>query len=432
MINNDAATADRANTRPPWNGENGPVARLALVAVVAAIGTVVAHTLYVNRFRYDKMAFGLYYLWWKKFADGFDPWHAAPPCLYPPAFVIAFAPIARLGEPAAYWLWQSVQIIAFFAAVILIIREIGPFTIARTAAILAVVALLLPYFLSSTLYESEPTALLLLLLVAAWRFARHQRPGWAGLMLATATVLKVYPVVAGGYFLFRRRLKVVIWGATWTIAAVLATDPRRWINSLSHGAGPYFKSLAWASDGRAISIPLNVYAAFTRLLPHRDVPTAWLLAVSAILGLIVIAGAALTTWRAADITEIDGMAFALWMPVMLLLCPLTWNHEITLILPLYLFAAIYLIRCDVPTSRAAALLLAVAIAGNVIAYYSTPMRNRHADFIAVVIGYAAACAVIRYWSSTDRLRAFNRSISSTGLRFQARPSVRSIHERECR
>jgi hypothetical protein len=218
---------------------------------------------------------------------------------------------------------------------------------------------------------------------------------------------------------------------------VLATDPRRWINSLAHGAGPYFKSLAWAADGRAISLPLNVYAAFTRLLPHRDVPAVWLLAVSGILGLIVIAVAALTTWRAADITEIDGMAFALWMPVMLLLCPLTWNHEITLILPLYLFAAIYLIGRDVlPNSRAAASLLAVAIAGNIIAYYSTPMRNRHIDFIAVVTGYGAACAIIRYWSrdwsSRDKVRALNRSISSTTLRSQARPSVRSIHETECR
>src|SRR6266851_3983498 len=140
--------------------------KAVLSVAILAMALVIAHTLYVFRFRYHEMAFDLYYLWTKRFSSGINPWLARPHCLYPPAFII--------------------------------LREIAPLTVARLTVVLGILALLLPYIFTSTLYESEPSALLLLLLIAAWRLARHERPGWAGFMLALATVLKLYPVAAGG------------------------------------------------------------------------------------------------------------------------------------------------------------------------------------------------------------------------------------------
>lgn len=395
-----AALAKGQDARPAGVG-NGVAARILLLAMVLAGLAVVAHVLYVYRLRYKEMAFGLYYPWWKEFREGLDPWHAKPPCLYPPPFVILFSPLSAFSPPVAYWIWQSTQVAAFIGAIVLIIRETaGQLTIARLALVIGFIALVLPYFFTSTLYESEPTALLLLLLVAAWQLARHQHPVAAGLMLAMATVLKIYPVVAGGYFLFRRRLGVVFAGAAWTLAIVVATDPRRWFNSAAHGAGPYFKSLAWASDGRAISIPLNTYAALTRFAG--GAPTALLLGISSVMGIILLASAAWTTWRAADAVEIDGMAFGIWMAVMLLLCPLTWNHEITLILPAYLCAVIYFVRRNPKVPRVALVLLAIALGGHAAAYYSTPMRNLHADFVAVIVGYIAMLILIDDWTKRER------------------------------
>jgi hypothetical protein len=54
-----------------------------------------------------------------------------------------------------------------------------------------------------------------------------------------------------------------------------------------------------------------------------------MLVFSLILGLGLLVSAAVVTWQAADVTELDGMALGIWLTAMLMLCPLTWNHEIT-------------------------------------------------------------------------------------------------------
>ncbi len=187
------------------NGEDTLYGKVALSVAILAIALVIGHTLYVFRFRYHEMAFDLYYLWTKRFSSGINPFRALPHCNYPPSFLILLSPLTLLSQQSAYWIWQAIQVAAFFLSVFMMLREIAPLTVLHLTIVLGVLALLLPYIFTSTLYESEPSALLLLLLIAAWRLARHERPGWAGFMLALATVLKIYPVFAGGYFLFRRR-----------------------------------------------------------------------------------------------------------------------------------------------------------------------------------------------------------------------------------
>ena len=391
-----ATAAPRAHSFQ--RGGNGIGAKFLLALLITAIVVFVGKLLYANRLRYAQMAFSLYYFWWKKFANGLDPWRAIPPCNYPPAFVAAFWPLARLPQPEAYWIWQAIEIVAFFAAVWLMIRESGRLSLGRLTIALGSVGLLLPYFLGSTIYEAEPSALIMLMLLGAWSFSRRGRPGFGGLMLAAATVLKVYPVVIGGYFLLRRRYKTVAAGAAWTIFMVIITDPRRWIDSLQNGAGAYFKSPGWAADGRAISIVFNVYAALRDLAPDGRVPNVPLLVISATLGVAALAAAAIVTWQGADTPEIQGITLGMWAALMLLLCPLTWNHEITLLMPVYLFLLLYWLRIDVSSSRPlrpGTLLIVGALAIHVLAYYSTPMRNRHIDFVAVLAAFSGACLIVK-------------------------------------
>jgi hypothetical protein len=93
------------------------------------------------------------------------------------------------------------------------------------------------------------------------------------------------------------------------------------------------------------------------------------------------------------------MALGIWLTAMLLLCPLTWNHEITLMLPVYLLPIIYVVTRRVPLPKLGASLFVLGVAGIVIPYYSTPMRKLHLYFFAVVIQYIATCMLIRRWSS---------------------------------
>jgi hypothetical protein len=384
------------------NGKNTLYEKAALSVAILAMALVIAHTLYVFRFRYHEMAFDLYYSWTKRFTSGINPWRARPHCLYPPPFLFLLSPLTLLSQQSAYWIWQAIQVAAFFLSVFIILREIVPLTVIRLTIVLGVLALLLPYIFTSTLYESEPSALLLLLLIAAWRLARHEHPGWAGFMLALATVLKIYPVFVGGYFLFRRRLGTVLSGAAWTLALVLITGPQRWIDALSHGAGPYFNSLAWAANGSAISIPINAYSAVSHFSPDTSRQMFWMLVFSLMLGLGLIVSAAVVTWQAADVAELDGMALGIWLTAMLLLCPLTWNHEITLMLPVCLLPVIYLVTRHSPLPKAGISLFLLGTAGIVIPYYSTPMRKLHLYFFAVVIQYIATCILVRRWSATEQ------------------------------
>ena len=381
-------------------GENSFAARIFVVLAFAAMAMVAGHALRANRMRYDRMAFGVYYMWWKTFANGLDPWRAQPPCNYTPAFVVWFSPLTRLPQQTAYWIWQCSQVVAFFAAVFTMIGECGRLTKVQLAALLAFVAALMPYFLTSTIYEAEPSALLLLLLCGAWRLARHNREVAAGLMLALATVLKVYPVIAGGYFLFRRRFATVVWGAGFTLLGVTLSRPSLWIDSLFHGAAPYFASLGWVQHGRAISILLNVYEAWPALQSRGGPANTGVLAVTATLTVCLIAICALITRRARTDPIVDGITLGLWLAAMLLLSPLSWNHEVTLTLPIYLFSAIGVVTAA-PISIGGIALASLAIAGCAAAYYSTPIRNHHIDFVALLAGFSAACALVR---SPDSLR----------------------------
>jgi len=185
-MQDSSAHIERSFVRHVSNGRNTPYEKAALSVAILAITLVIAHTLYVFRFRYHEMAFDLYYFWTKQFTSGINPWRSQSYCLYPPPFLFLLSPLTLLSQQSAYWIWQAIQVAAFFLSVFIMLREIAPLTVIRLAIVLGVLALLLPYIFTSTLYESEPSALLLLLLIAAWRLARHERPGWAGFLLALA------------------------------------------------------------------------------------------------------------------------------------------------------------------------------------------------------------------------------------------------------
>src|SRR6266851_6509702 len=156
-MQDSSAHIERSYIRHLRHGENTLSEKAALSVAILAIALVIAHTLYVFRFRYHEMAFDLYYLWTKRFSSGINPWRARPHCLYPPAFLILLSPLTRLSQQSAYWLWQAVQVAAFFLSVFIMLREIAQLTVARLTVVLGILALLLPYIFTSTLYESEPS-----------------------------------------------------------------------------------------------------------------------------------------------------------------------------------------------------------------------------------------------------------------------------------
>lgn len=367
------------------NSREGRRIRRWLLTLALSAVALSANYVYRFRFRYSELNFRFYWDWATQLRAGVAPWRPQADIVYTPAFVEALVPLTWLKPAHAWLVWQFLQLAAFFAAVLLLARELGPLASRRATAALGVVVLLLPYLLAGTIYVGSGVPLLLLLVTLAWRLARRKRSGWAGLMLAGATVLKVYPACAAGYFLFRRRYRVVLWSALWTLVLVALTNPRYWLAGL-WGASRALGQRDMYAQERALSIAMNLYAVTS----ERHFYLAALAAAAACL----IASAAYATLKAPTGAEADGIVLGLWLAVSLLLAPVAWPHEIALLMPLYLYAAdILLQRYRMVPVAARSLLLAGAV-GIVVPYYSSPARSLHLYFFALVAQYLGGCWLV--------------------------------------
>jgi hypothetical protein len=378
------------------NSLNERYARAGIV-LLAIIGVLLlAHVLYENRLRYQQMAFNDYFAWWDQFNRGINTWRHG--CNYTPFFIVLFAPLAHLGPRPAYWTWQSMQLAGLVAALGLSFVELERNVAAKRAIGLGTIVVLSPYILFGTLYESEPTTILLALLIAAWVLSRHRRPALAGLMLAAATLMKVYPAAAGGYFLFRRRFDAIAWSTLWCAVGILLTGPTLWHESLFSGALPYFAAPEWAYDERALALLLKAYSAGAALGLTAFDQTIFAVPTYCLLSLCVIASGAYATWRCAEAAEVDGTCFSLWLVAALLVSPIAWNHELTLTLPLYVFVAAYLVEHREAFPKVALVIFLFANLSFVIAYYVIPARHFHIYFVGLVVEYVAAIMMVYSWS----------------------------------
>lgn len=117
--------------------------------------------------------------------------------LYPPSAAILFTPFAFTGEYSLHqWVWHG-----FLAAILFSLASV------HGAALLATV--LLARYLAITFSYGQVNLVLIGLLSLAGMLAQRARWAGAGAVWATATMLKVYPVVLAPFFLPRERKKAI-------------------------------------------------------------------------------------------------------------------------------------------------------------------------------------------------------------------------------
>lgn len=403
----------------------GTIAALALVVIG---GGLLARALYQDRFRYDKSDFYSYYAWSRDLRTGGDPW--APPsfsprpeaaggaaapdaargagrlpyCNYTPAFCLVFSPLTLLEPPNAYWIWQALQIGSLALAILLVLGEIAPHAAPSRRAAAVASALLFPH-VYGTLYEAQPTPMLLLLVAGAWVCARRDRPAPAALLLSAAALLKLYPAAVGGYFLFRpggagprrRRFasRMLVWCAIFGAIGLLASGAGHWLKFLRYGV-PIFDQPELLRQERQIAISSSLYSLLGWLRGTSSPPGWYALAATAIADLAVIGSGAAIARRARDDAASDGLCLSLWLMAALLLSPLGWAHETVFFLPLYLFAAAYLVRGE--ARWGATVVVGLGLAGLVVPYFWVVLRHLHGFFLATAISYAGACMLIQLGS----------------------------------
>jgi Glycosyltransferase family 87 len=262
-----------------------------------------------------------------------------------PILAYLFAPLARLDDSDAGWIFLTLGVTAALVSWALLAR-IGRYS-AASAALLAFIFLINGPMVNS-LREGNTTHFLLLLLALAlllWR------AGWdysAGLVLGFCALFKLPLLLFGGYFLIRRNWRILAGGATMA-AAIIGLS--LWLFGLdAHIAWyrvcvePYMLGVVPAFNVQSIDaflLRLSTGAALLQDWAPMPLPPVYRV-VRTILLLAIYGAAIALLWRAGqrkplprvsgalgtrDLTE-----FSLVLTIALVTSPLAWTHYYLLLL----------------------------------------------------------------------------------------------------
>ncbi|MEI8063868.1 MAG: glycosyltransferase family 87 protein [Verrucomicrobiota bacterium] len=143
--------------------------------------------------------------------------------VYPPPFAVLMVPFALLPLFWSMLIWYVLSVLFLISAVVMclrLVREAVPEIDATGRMILVVGPLIaLSVWFMPGLARGQVNTLLLWLTVGAVYWQRKGQDWRAGSCLAGATLLKIFPIVLLGYFIWRKRWRLAL--ATLVMLAVL-------------------------------------------------------------------------------------------------------------------------------------------------------------------------------------------------------------------
>jgi hypothetical protein len=254
---------------------------------------------------------------------------------YPLTFLLCFEALTHLPPHPAYWTWIGLNVAALAAALYLLLAVQKPLDGRRVSLFLALTLMYPPLY--QEFYHGETQCLILLLAVLMMVCAERGLDVAAGLLLALAGILKVFPFVLVGYLACRRQWRALAWTAVGVSLIGLVTLWRVGLVAWSFTeAIPFLTNRFWLSDPDNISINAVVSRIFW---PQGDLPLAP--AADAVRRLVIALaelGVFLVTVRATVRRETEPerrwQAFSLWMVAMMVLSPTAFpNYLIMLAVP---------------------------------------------------------------------------------------------------
>ncbi|MDW8266097.1 MAG: glycosyltransferase family 87 protein, partial [Gemmataceae bacterium] len=252
---------------------------------------------------------------------------------HPPTSVLLALPFAWLDYSDAFLAWNLLSLVCFAVSIVLVFRNLG----VRFPAwgIIPGLALLLfcNPFRQQTL-QGQLNLVLLLLLTGVWVADRDGRRVLAGILLGTATCLKLFPGFLFLYFLLKRRWAAVAAGAG-TVAALTG------VTGLVLGWDAY-------RDYAQIVIPelaryrgqwtnVSLLGFWEKLfgMGHRTIPL-WPSPLVAHAGYLasslLVTGLAVSAIVRARTPAAGDGAFGLSLVAMVLVSPIAWDHYFLMLL----------------------------------------------------------------------------------------------------
>jgi Glycosyltransferase family 87 len=249
-----------------------------------------------------------------------------------PTFLLLTRPLALIPERSAFYLWSALNAVFLGLALVLLLAKFSNLK-RKEALILGALALTYSPVLFHFQY-GQKNILILLLLVVMIRLLEHRREQAAGLCLALAALLRVFPVLLIGYFAIQRRWRVLGWTLIGLGIGGLTTI---WLlgirNFLSFGAGiGLVTDDYWLHSWFNISLRRDVSRLFWAIFSakaERNVDlmrrVVVLFASAALLGTTIRA-----TLRSAPGEDPDWRVLSMWIVASVLLSPIAWNHYMVL------------------------------------------------------------------------------------------------------
>lgn len=265
---------------------------------------------------------------------------------HPPAAILLLMPLALLDYPDGCLVWNLLSLAAFGASIGLVMHGLRiPFS--RWAWFPLVTLLLLCNPLRQQTNQGQLSGLLSLLVTGIWISARSGRPVWSGVLLGTATALKLFPGFLLIYFVLRRQ-----W---WTVAVgVISFAALNGVTATILGPDAFVTYVedvlpsvaAYRATWPNASLTGFVCKLFDDPAPelfcwHWRVVPLWSSPMVARIGCL-LAAAVVTLITARTIlaarTQLQSdRAFGVTTTAMLLVSPVTWDHYfLMLVLPLAL------------------------------------------------------------------------------------------------
>jgi hypothetical protein len=126
--------------------------------------------------------------------------------IYPPfSAIFVFAPLSILPMPWFVGILCLANSAAWLLCVLLCVRLVTGRWTGQPMALYVLPALLSAPYVYDTFLLGQPNLVLLAFMLLAFLALRERRPWTAGAMIALATAIKAFPLLAVGYLLWRRR-----------------------------------------------------------------------------------------------------------------------------------------------------------------------------------------------------------------------------------
>lgn len=252
---------------------------------------------------------------------------------YPPTFLLCFEPLTLMRPVPSYWTWFGLNVLALGLAFVLLLQN-GRFDFAKEMTFVALAILYPPLLNHFKFGQSQIVVLLCLVLMMS--SLRRDNQALAGILLAFASMLRVFPIMMVGYLVVERKWRALRWTAaglaTIGFLTLVLVGRSRSLSFIS--VFGFLTSRYWYDQPGNISINAAVFRIFWWAFGTSLSPALNLLRQGAGIAveiLLLAVTARVTNSRAQIQKGLDPRAFAQWVVATIVLAPTAWYHYLVLL-----------------------------------------------------------------------------------------------------